>query len=232
MNPCDNNNNNNIENEDEKIALSRRVNWNLPTTVACSLLFETGPCLADFPRFGFKPNTGICIEFSYGGCQGNENNFETKEACENTCIPFPASTKTNPEDEEIIPSEINQPSCDHTCFQPLETGPCRADFPSVGFQPDTGECTAFVYGGCQGNNNRFDTKDECENNCGGCPQEIKTEPSACNEDVCFLPFHTGHCRGYFPMYTFMPDTGLCVSFIYGGGTAGNGNRFENRRVRE
>ena len=28
---------------------------------------------------------GECVEFSYGGCGGNENNFETQQACEATC---------------------------------------------------------------------------------------------------------------------------------------------------
>jgi hypothetical protein len=29
--------------------------------------------------------TGECEAFSYGGCEGNANNFETKAACEQAC---------------------------------------------------------------------------------------------------------------------------------------------------
>ena len=28
---------------------------------------------------------GRCVRFTYGGCQGNENNFLTKRDCEETC---------------------------------------------------------------------------------------------------------------------------------------------------
>lgn len=27
-----------------------------------------------------------CVEFIYGGCAGNSNNFETKEDCEQKCV--------------------------------------------------------------------------------------------------------------------------------------------------
>lgn len=29
---------------------------------------------------------GACEGFNYGGCKGNANNFETKQACENACV--------------------------------------------------------------------------------------------------------------------------------------------------
>lgn len=43
----------------------------------------TGPCRAYFKKYYF--NGRECEEFIYGGCQGNENNFETIEQCEETC---------------------------------------------------------------------------------------------------------------------------------------------------
>src|SRR6187551_2621406 len=47
----------------------------------CVQPMVAGPCLAFFYRFGFDPETGLCTEFVYGGCDGNENNFETLSAC-------------------------------------------------------------------------------------------------------------------------------------------------------
>jgi hypothetical protein len=48
------------------------------------------------------------------------------------------------------------------CLLPLETGPCKALFEMFGFDVATGQCEPFVYGGCQGNANRFETLGECE----------------------------------------------------------------------
>lgn len=57
------------------------------TSDACSLPLETGPCDAAFTRYGFNPKTQRCEPFSYGGCEGNANNFETFEACVGVCGP-------------------------------------------------------------------------------------------------------------------------------------------------
>lgn len=53
----------------------------------CSLTLESGPCMALMPRYGFDENKDKCVEFNYGGCQGNKNNFETKAECEQQCQP-------------------------------------------------------------------------------------------------------------------------------------------------
>jgi hypothetical protein len=51
----------------------------------CSLPPETGACLALIPRFYFDPDTAQCRQFSWGGCGGNANKFETREACQAAC---------------------------------------------------------------------------------------------------------------------------------------------------
>lgn len=51
----------------------------------CLLPTDVGPCLAVIPRWTYDSQLGECVEFSYGGCGGNENNFETQQACEATC---------------------------------------------------------------------------------------------------------------------------------------------------
>ncbi|VDM73267.1 unnamed protein product [Strongylus vulgaris] len=43
-------------------------------------------CLKVEPYYGYDPAKGECVEFVYGGCEGNENNFQTKESCEKACI--------------------------------------------------------------------------------------------------------------------------------------------------
>jgi len=51
----------------------------------CILPLETGPCRADFVRFGFSPEKSMCVPFTYGGCKGNRNRFETPEECHSVC---------------------------------------------------------------------------------------------------------------------------------------------------
>ncbi|GFU43723.1 kunitz-type serine protease inhibitor textilinin-3, partial [Nephila pilipes] len=52
----------------------------------CRLPAETGPCDAHIPRFFFDHTKGKCLEFVYGGCGGNGNNFMTLKKCEQTCL--------------------------------------------------------------------------------------------------------------------------------------------------
>jgi hypothetical protein len=48
---------------------------------------ETGDCEGAFPRYWHNPGAGRCELFSYGGCGGNDNNFNTLADCERACPP-------------------------------------------------------------------------------------------------------------------------------------------------
>ncbi|GAA6075488.1 tissue factor pathway inhibitor a isoform X1, partial [Tachysurus ichikawai] len=52
----------------------------------CALKKDEGPCKAIKDRVYFNIEMFRCEPFEYGGCQGNENNFETMEECEETCL--------------------------------------------------------------------------------------------------------------------------------------------------
>ncbi|XP_055451909.1 WAP four-disulfide core domain protein 6A-like [Psammomys obesus] len=52
----------------------------------CSLPQDSGPCLAYFPRWRYDQETKLCTQFIYGGCQGNSNNFLSKDVCVSICI--------------------------------------------------------------------------------------------------------------------------------------------------
>ena len=54
-------------------------------TDTCALPVEAGPCAAAIPRWAFDPAAGECVQFVYGGCGGNPNNFETRAACAAQC---------------------------------------------------------------------------------------------------------------------------------------------------
>jgi len=51
------------------------------------------------------------------------------------------------------------------CIQPMKSGRCFGYVPSFAYNPFERKCEEFVYGGCGGNENRFETKAECELNC-------------------------------------------------------------------
>uniref|UniRef100_A0A452EXN1 BPTI/Kunitz inhibitor domain-containing protein n=1 Tax=Capra hircus TaxID=9925 RepID=A0A452EXN1_CAPHI len=46
-----------------------------------------GVCNGSMTRYFYNAQTGHCEMFVYGGCGGNENNFQTLEECMKTCFP-------------------------------------------------------------------------------------------------------------------------------------------------
>jgi hypothetical protein len=62
-----------------------RVGCTLVDCSLCSQPFDPGECEAALPVYWFNSATGACEPQTYGGCGGNENRFETLEACQATC---------------------------------------------------------------------------------------------------------------------------------------------------
>mmetsp|Transcript_12406 Transcript_12406/g.19093 ORF Transcript_12406/g.19093 Transcript_12406/m.19093 type:complete len:420 (-) Transcript_12406:295-1554(-) len=60
-------------------------------------------------------------------------------------------------------------SCDKkVCSLPADPGPCRAMIPSYYYHQESGKCAEFSYGGCHGNANNFERKEDCVALCSGC----------------------------------------------------------------
>ncbi len=71
------------------------------------------------------------------------------------------------------------------CALPPEPGPCEAAMRRWYHNAETGACEMFIYGGCQGNANNFQSAEACEEACGGgggeCrPEECGPAPGAPN----------------------------------------------------
>lgn len=196
-----------------------QLQWSLIDTflhslcAACSLPKVIGPCRAAIPRFFFNHTDGTCQQFDYGGCNGNANNFPNIDECEKICL-----TGITP----VVPSPSSEVD---TCTLPAQSGLCLGYFPSFFFNARTGACEEFIYGGCGGNENRFDTKKECESKCRASSRSTPPTTGSLVGDVCSLPKAPGVCFAYFPSFFYNSATGECESFVYGG-CQGNGNRFD------
>jgi hypothetical protein len=59
----------------------------------------------------------------------------------------------------LLPSNV--------CTLPVVRGKCRAFFRRYFFNSTSGNCESFVYGGCGGNANNFESFSECQAICGG-----------------------------------------------------------------
>ncbi|KAJ0026570.1 hypothetical protein NQD34_017570 [Periophthalmus magnuspinnatus] len=51
----------------------------------CTLPPHTGPCRASFTRWFYDPLDQNCQSFTFGGCDANDNNYDQKHVCEESC---------------------------------------------------------------------------------------------------------------------------------------------------
>ena len=73
---------------------------------------------------------------------------------------------------------------DAACTAPASAGACQAYFPRYHHDPLTGRCERFVYGGCGGNANNYETLVACE---GACDVTPRSEPCRIEATDASLP---------------------------------------------
>ena len=61
----------------------------------CAQPQRPGPCRGQFVRWFYDKASGVCSQFIYGGCRGNDNRFASADACEQRCKE-PATTRESP----------------------------------------------------------------------------------------------------------------------------------------
>jgi len=74
-------------------------------TDVCQLPQKTGPCKASLTRYFFNDDSQECERFTYGGCEGNANNFLTKRDCKERCDSVVRSSSSESDSESEMPKE-------------------------------------------------------------------------------------------------------------------------------
>ncbi|XP_073348886.1 kunitz-type protease inhibitor 2 [Pagrus major] len=146
-----------------------------------------------------------------------------------------APVDSEPAATEIVQVQEKEMSAEdfaEHCGAEPEVGPCRASFQRWYHDRKTGSCQSFIYGGCNGNKNNYDSKKSCMSACtvSVLPSSKKSvadvEDSPENKGHCVGTPDPGPCRAAFTMFYYDANTSTCQSFIYGG-CRGNNNRYSS-----
>ncbi|PRD24897.1 UNVERIFIED_CONTAM: BPTI/Kunitz domain-containing protein [Trichonephila clavipes] len=114
----------------------------------------------------------------------------------------------------VLPTVFSKGSA-AICYEPMrQGGPCLAHISMFYYDSELKTCQPFIYSGCNGNNNRFNSKEECEKECG--------------KDVCTMPSAKGLCHEEIWRWYYDYETRECKLFKYSG-CHGNENNFETKK---
>ncbi|KAI6187724.1 hypothetical protein M3Y98_00275600 [Aphelenchoides besseyi] len=144
-------------------------------------------------RYYFNAHKQTCESFQYEGCDGNSNLFQNVEDCQDYCgvggcpnggqplrdlntnqFAVCSETTSCPSTHECVTINFNGnvayrccPTKAHICTLPPQQGNLctKMSITRFYFNIVTKECEKFSFNGCNGNLNRFETREQCTNFC-------------------------------------------------------------------
>ncbi|KAE9417385.1 hypothetical protein Angca_009119, partial [Angiostrongylus cantonensis] len=157
----------------------------------CTLPLNRGTGNQYVDRWYFNQQAGTCQPFLYAGLHGNQNNFLTREACEERCGPNPcfegrpfvgvdggpqtcsisANLNTCPANYWChIGADMSTTVCcpgasTNICNLPMSTGEGNYNLERYYFDQSSKTCRPFIYNGLKGNQNNFITLRACQLAC-------------------------------------------------------------------
>lgn len=214
-----------------------------PTHSFCAMKVDDGPCRAFIKRFFFNILTHQCEEFIYGGCEGNENRFESLEECKEKCV------RDYPKMTTKLPFQKGKPDF---CFLQEDPGICRGYITRYFYNNQSKQCERFKYGGCLGNLNNFESLEECKNTCENPTSDFqvddhRTQVNTVNNTLikqptkaprrwafrgpswCLPPADRGLCQANEIRFFYNAIIGKCRPFKYSG-CGGNENNFTSKKA--
>nr|XP_028558924.1 collagen alpha-3(VI) chain isoform X16 [Podarcis muralis] len=164
-----------------------------PETDPCLLDLDMGTQCKEYQvKWFFDFKNKICTQVWYGGCGGNANRFETEADCISRCLKpsdervmqLPVLGKSPLSGQKVHKKKLRRKlprrklesrakkvarAATDICQLQKEEGTCRNFILKWYFDLKTKSCARFWYGGCGGNENRFDTQKDCEKVCISAP---------------------------------------------------------------
>lgn len=130
-----------------------------------------GPCQNYTARWYYNTAESRCRQFYYGGCEGNGNNFQEEHECRAKCDKPQEKPKPRPQPER-------QPSRGfdaNSCQLDQDAGTGDSETRRFFYSRHYGICTEFLYKGEGGNDNNFQSREECHEKCERIQGEVPAE---------------------------------------------------------
>lgn len=207
---CDNTPNNWVYVKNcQKVCVTKKpapkVKWN--DKKRCVGPVVRGTCNKNIRRYHYNAATDKCEPFSYGGCNGNLNNWGYLKNCNSVCV----KNKPKP------PAKLKWDD-ERRCLGRAEPGDCKKKIQRFYYDQERDQCLPFTYTGCQGNDNNWWYRKNCQKIC------LRKKLAWNNPDRCKGPEIRGPCTKNVRRYHYDSALDQCVPFSYGG-CGGNDNNW-------